>query len=362
MDFIKFLNSKDIAEYLQKIDYKFSPEEAMFVIHEGRNIPLAEKHAAYEELIDRYPDHKLEERSANIFKGHTLSSFLRAYIDKENRLFEDCKRDGDDAIYYASHFSKADNSWIGCDSYDAVYHTFNDCFAKVHRGDAGNTAKVTIYKKYIKTNCVIELELLSDGTVLKVEGNSMPEDDFEIACAFEFMWIKIPTPFKRGDVVIPRREKIWGSRRYYDCEEAFVLTDMCTWGSEELAENGYKNAKSHKNNEKDFEQKDELIKHHEEVGDTSDMIAAGYFAGGSVVYHDHTISDVTYLDLEYYRGELEGRYRILKAVSNYIKGEISLDLLMQTYQLILLEEKVDMIKNFYLTEYCDDCLIKAGLK
>ena len=40
MDIIRFINSRDIAEYLRKIDYKFSPEEAMFLIHEGKISPL----------------------------------------------------------------------------------------------------------------------------------------------------------------------------------------------------------------------------------------------------------------------------------------------------------------------------------
>ena len=79
MDIINFINSKDIAEHLQKISYQFSPEEAMFVIHEGRDIPLKEKHAAYEELIRLYPNHPLKERSQSIFKKQTLSAFARGY-------------------------------------------------------------------------------------------------------------------------------------------------------------------------------------------------------------------------------------------------------------------------------------------
>ena len=363
MDFIRFLNSKDIAGYLRQIGYKFSPEEAMFVIHEGRNIPLAEKHTAYGELIKLYPDYPLKERREEVFKNQTLASFLRAYMQKENRLIEECKKDGDDAIYYASYFSKADDSWIEHSPYDEIYHTFNDCFAETLKDDDGNTVKLTIYKKYIQTNCMIELELLPDGTVLKVEGDSSPERDEQILNAFEWMWVKIPTPFKKGDIVIPCKERVWDWQSHEEGEVAVVLTDMCTWGSKELAENGYKNAKSHKNNEKDFEGIDKLIKRHEESGDISDMIAVGYFVNvDGTIYHDHTLGSEIYLDYEYYRGELTGKYRILKAVSNYVKGEISLELLMQGYQTILLEEKLEEIKKHHLIVYCDEHLVKAGLK
>lgn len=364
MDFIAFLNSKDIAEYLRQIDYKFSPEEAMFVIHEGRNIPLAEKHAAYEELIKLYPDYKLKERREEVFKNQTLASFLQAYMQKENRLIEECKRDGDDAIYFAAYFSKEDDCWNDSSLYDIVYHSFKECFEGTLKEDEyGDIVKMTIRKKYIQTNCMIELELLPDGTVLKVEGDSSPERDEQILNAFEWMWVKIPTPFKKGDIVIPCKERVWDWQRHEEGEKAFVLTDLCTWGSKKLAENGYKNAKTHNNDEKDFASVDKLIKRHEESGDISDMIAVGYFVNdGGTIYHDHTLGSEIYLDYEYYRGELTGKYRILKAVSNYFKGEIGLDILMQAYQTILLEEKLEEMRKHHLIVYYDDHLIKAGLK
>lgn len=152
-------------------------------------------------------------------------------------------------------------------------------------------------------------------------------------------------------------------QRHEEDEGAVVLTDMYTWGGFELAENGYKNGKSHKNNEKDFEGIDKLIKRHEESGDISDMIAAGYFVNDDgTIYHDHTIGSEIYLDYEYYRGELKGQRRILKADSNYLNGEIGLDLLMQAYQTIMLEEKLEEMKKYHLIVYCDECLELAGLK
>lgn len=54
-DYTKFLNSRDIAHYLRKIGYEWTPEQAMYVIHAAAENSIGEKHAAYEELIGRSP-------------------------------------------------------------------------------------------------------------------------------------------------------------------------------------------------------------------------------------------------------------------------------------------------------------------
>lgn len=56
MDIFKYLNSKDIAEYLRSIDYKFTSAEAAWIIWHCRSITLAEKYEAWQEIIDTMPD------------------------------------------------------------------------------------------------------------------------------------------------------------------------------------------------------------------------------------------------------------------------------------------------------------------
>lgn len=359
MDITEFINSRDIAEHLRKTDYRFSPEEAMFLIHEARNVPLAEKHAAYEELIGIYPDHKLKERREGVFKNHTLASFLREYMQKENALVATCKKDGEDAIYYSSYYSKDESEgWVLAELYDSIYHTFRECFDATIEDSGEFLNKLSVTKKYIKTNETIELELFPDGTVLNVKNSDWCDS---ILSAFEWMWIKIPTPFKRGDILVPHKERVFDHHVHEEGEDAFVLTDMCTWGSKELAENGYINAKTYKANEKDFEHADKMIRYNEESGDPTDMIVTGFFVSSDgTVYHNHTEGD-TYLDYEYYRGDLTGENRMLKAVSNYVKGEVPLELLMQTYQITLLEKNLGSMQRCTLNVYDEDYLNLVGL-
>ena len=88
------------------------------------------------------------------------------------------------------------------------------------------------------------------------------------------------------------------------------------------------------------------------------MTAYGCFQNenGEVFYecmHD-------YLSLEYYPEKLEGKQRILKTISSYIKGNISIDLLMNAYHIILGEERIYFQRKYL--GITDEGLKLAGLK
>ena len=52
VDVCRFINSKDIRDYLRSINYQFTPIEAAWLIYYCRELTLQEKHAAWQELID----------------------------------------------------------------------------------------------------------------------------------------------------------------------------------------------------------------------------------------------------------------------------------------------------------------------
>ena len=51
MNFYPFINSPDIREHLAKIGYEFSSEEAAYLVWQSKETTIAEKHAAWEEII-----------------------------------------------------------------------------------------------------------------------------------------------------------------------------------------------------------------------------------------------------------------------------------------------------------------------
>ncbi len=88
----------------------------------------------------------------------------------------------------------------------------------------------------------------------------------------------------------------------------------------------------------------EEIRKYLKSADSSDMTAYGYFQDdrygckGQIYWecmHD-------YVSLEYYRGSFKGRKRILKAVGNFLKGELDLGHVLNAYHIILNEENVGM--------------------
>ena len=65
------------------------------------------------------------------------------------------------------------------------------------------------------------------------------------------------------------------------------------------------------------------------------------------------------MDVEYYRKELKGINRVLKIISNWLKGEFGDDLclLLAGYHRILLEEELTKTKPFL---YTNEGLMLAG--
>ena len=55
-DFVEFINSEDVKQYVRETDYQLSSQEAAFVVWQSKNTPLEERFAAWEEIIETMPD------------------------------------------------------------------------------------------------------------------------------------------------------------------------------------------------------------------------------------------------------------------------------------------------------------------
>ena len=79
-------------------------------------------------------------------------------------------------------------------------------------------------------------------------------------------------------------------------------------------------------------------------GDSTDMTANGYFQDDDGKIYMECMHD--YLSLEYYNGRIDGKLRILKALSKYLKEEIPLDLLLNAYDIVMKEENLSKTKRY----------------
>ncbi len=272
MDYCKFLNSNDIKGYLAKIGYKFTPEEAMYIVHDNRNLPLFVKHSAYKELISQFPAYPLGKRKSGIFDGETLSSFLTEFIKKQNALINEIYdgKGGYSYMYYTERGGWADG--------DGAYETYEECFNALKRAE-----KYKIVKK--KGNRTLKLRILPDGTVLDVFcWDTFDHRTFELLNAFSYMYADIPSPFVYGDVVVPKLE--------IPDAKPFVLTKISTWGEEIITRENFADVKM-----RNYYIKDEEKERRLREGDITDMWYCGRYSDGIETKN----ACGTYLDLEYYR-------------------------------------------------------------
>ena len=196
----------------------------------------------------------------------------------------------------------------------------------------------------------IECTFLKNGDILEVytvDPDDKNDEKKDYMLRFDGLWFAFPTPFKKGDIV-------YQPDRYEIEQSPFVLFDMSSWGEKELRENGY-------TDENIIKQVSYLIKTHEQYGDNTDMLAGGYYADKfGVIYWEHTLD--TYLNLEYYDGELLGEKRVLIALSNYLRNNIDISNFAKAYRTIMNETQIEYIKEHTCYAYLDEHLQLVGLK
>lgn len=301
MDIFRFINSRDIREYLKSRDYPFTSTEAAWLIYQCHYAGIKEKHAAWQELIQTMPDCAVTER-LNTTPQNSLHRFLREYIRTEDEILDWFFREEQDAIYNCEFWEYA--MWCPGGGY---FDSFQKCLKAYTDQRLGKmTFKIT--KEIVnsgQSTCVV---FSADNEPLKFDTSWYPEGGDEILYGvLGGLWFDFPTPFQKGDILCDLRTAETESSGL--CAGPFVMLDI---SSQNASENTRR------------------------YGDESDMNAWGYFLNqDGTVYHE-VMSN--YMDLEYYRGELSGKKRILKALSNYIKGEIDVGLFASAYHKILCEE------------------------
>ena len=331
MDILRFVNSKDIREYLKKTDYEFNTLEAAFLIYFRKGMTLKERHDAYNELIDTMPDMSPKDNLAHCGWQRyedSIHACLKKHMDNENQLIEEYMKAEKGAVYiemYDADNRRIDRNWF---PYDTLFTDKNEAEEYIKEYTKDDDGELKRYGIILKTDNPGRSYMVNknrEGEILSIDANPYPEEN--LGWQIEDMWFGFPTPFKKGDILInPTRP---GTDSY--AGGPFVFRETSADMYRESGKAGY---------------------------DYTDMTAYGTFIAkdGSIcgeLTHD-------YMSLEYYPKEkLTGEKRILIALSNFKKGKISLALLMQAYRTICLEE---MAKEMRPKQYTDERMLLAGLK
>ena len=320
MDVFKFVNSKDIREHLRNMDYSFSSIEAAWLIWQSKYTSLNEKHEAWRELIETMPDCEIEER-LNAKARPSLHEFLKELMAFENRCIESLKKEEPYCVFSYKCKLPGEKDWENSfkgmcpDFYECLESASEACKAFTGSEDISNCL-IRISKNWFDgTDWCIEAELTPDGEIIEIlnYGGLTDEELDLISDEFDGMWFDFPNPFKKGDIIYNPKN---------GDESICLIEHEIPWkkGVEVWKKNG----------------------------DYSDMLVDGIFQyeNGSV-YHE---CEFSYMDYEYYREPFTDKKRVLKAISNYLKGKITLDILLNAYHIILMEEQINDVRPWNITE------------
>ena len=297
MDIFRFTNSRDIREYLKSQKYPFTSLEAAWLIYQCRCATIKEKHEAWQELIQTMPDCAVAERP-HTAHHESLHQFLKEYIRTEDEILDWFFRNEKDAIYNCEFWEYA--MWCPGGEY---FDSFQKCLkAYTDRRLGKMTFKIT--KQILNSDQCTYVIFSADNEPLKFDTSWYPEGGDEIlygvlgGLEFDF-----PTPFTKGDILCESEVYEMNPSLRADL---FVITDLPACSKNESYRDGCR------------------------------MKVWGFFLkyDGTLQYEDM----YNYMNLEYFRGELSGKKRILKALSNHIKGEIDVGLFANAYHKILCEE------------------------
>ena len=344
LDIFHFINSRDIRAHLQEINYQFTAPEAAYLVYYSYTATLDDKLTAWQEIIETMPDCSMKER-LNLPYIPSIHDFLRRCIRAVESDLEVFYRDGD-CYSYSEHTPK-----YGFWSNSPLFANYKTCIRQLEQDRFGKDMDVirirrhTFYRGSEASGMIGKKDLLMNkfGEMLLPPLQDLAGDS--ITHHFFDMWFDFPTPFRCGDIV--------RSINPYDPAEPSVLYYLGTWDRSELLSRGFPS------NDSWLQYADEAVASARKSGDCSEMQAysCGYDAGGQVWIGDYGFAQ--YLDLEYVTEPLTGKDRLLYSLSSFVKGEIDAEVLLNTSNIIRIEEEYK--RRMRQLSYKDDVLRAAGL-
>ncbi len=322
----EFIDSKAIREYLIELNYELKPVEAALIVWQSDYKTLNEKREAYKWIIENTADFKFNSRY--IEEELTFHELLSRYMEIQSLLLDAFMEVDTNAVYTYRLYWEGDSDMSDG---KGIFQSFSELKNAIK--DDGYSS-VIIEKKWIsrdeKYPKTLNVFLRGDETVMNIiEFNFLPDDDEEIFSVFDNeIWIDIPVPFKKGDILTFENGKF--SPQYVG---PMVFDYLMQWNMEP-----------------------ERIKRNIECWGIMDMIANGYFLSKDRIYYECMHN---YLKLDYYNGELTGEKRIFKALSSYLRGDIPVDLLMNSYHIIKTEESLKDDRKYM--NFLAETMGKAGL-
>ncbi len=316
MNIFKFINSKDIRNYLKEISYDFTPQEVAWLIWQSCLVPIEEKYDAWEELIEKTPDSKLQKRyyldaedaEAEAREVDTLHTFIKEYIRLEKKytnIYFNMNEKPDTPSVYRIECNMRNKG--ECDiktnrlstyfaSYEDAYEALEEEKREVVEDDKCEFINARIQCFEIGKPGHLRNEALFNEDLKMVSVDLHVDDDnamFIFSEGFFSFWFEFPTPFKMGDIIYDPNDK----EGFYPCCGPMVVVSVGLLEGKNLEEQ-------------------EIIKN-QRYHDYSDMIVRGFFQkeDGTVYYWNVW----NYMNYEFYTDDLDGKRRVLNSLRIELK-------------------------------------------
>jgi hypothetical protein len=289
MDIYSYLDSPDIAEHCRKIGHKFDTLEAAWVVASCESKTRAQKHEGWRGIIETMPDMPNEATGARVFNAHpSVHQYLLDRIAREEAEERDFYTPPVGAVYVPIAKDESGCNANGSDGFSSkslgVFTTAQKALEAV-RG--------CFESEYVFRICV-KLEIPDGGTAIEAlfdyggelldiyREKSDPDDEGYVDELVERMYIHLPVPFEKGDIVRLERH-----------DDPCVLDSILYW-------------------RKDYDV------WRQRNGDSSDMQVDVYlFDEDDRFRWDWIPCGLT--RLRYYDGEFTGKYKFMPYLSKYIK-------------------------------------------
>ena len=341
MDVLDFINSTDIKNYLKEKGYKCNALEASWLVYHSRIHTLEEKMQAWNWITTNMEDCEVPER-INCSYRKSLHETLGLYMDMLNRKITRFNEEGVNVAYSYKYLWNGDPDWT---EGKHLYSSPDKCWTGIEEDLDGDEmdglTEIQITRKVIDDeDAAITVAFSGRKEILDVLFPTAQNEEEEELSTFFFngMWFDFPVPFEKGDVVVRFDEDKYPHHRLET--GPFVLDGITPWYIAGLDDERRKRYTEGRN------------------GDESDMNAWGYFQDEDGRIYSEIMFN--YMDLERYKGPFDGKHRLLKALSNYVKGNIGVDLLLTAYRKVIIDEFADdvMLRSWYT----DEGLTLAGMK
>ncbi len=286
MNYYRFLDSWDIRNHLEEMEYPLSTPEAAYLVWQSRGATLEEKFAAWEEIIQTMPDCAMEER-LNMAAIPSFHGFLREYMETSRKLLKLLQTSDLPCayqwVYRKSAILTGMIAFMGgpCETYEVCVKAAMDAIES---------------QRWMPENTPLSLEIIQAGpgndsihAFLNREGapalcgllrrHSFPAGTGGVVGFFGDV-VRLSTPFQRGDILIQKAPPYLHVQRPCDSlRRYFVLESLAPWDNSQMAERGFSPG------ELSGCEYDRIVKRLRDHGDYTDMsFLACFLEGGNLVW------------------------------------------------------------------------------